>query len=74
MLPQFWSGNKKEDLDRRQDTSVLKWNIYKTLARPALYGSEAWTIRKTDEKTLQAAEIKFTRKTSGFTLLDHKRN
>jgi hypothetical protein len=29
---------------------------------------------KADEKRLQAAEIKFMRKTPGFTLLDHKRN
>jgi hypothetical protein len=28
-------------------------NIYRTLARPVLiYGSEAWTIRKADEKRL----------------------
>jgi hypothetical protein len=33
-------------------------NIYRTLARPVLiYGSEAWTIRKADEKRLQAAEM-----------------
>jgi hypothetical protein len=50
-------------------------NIYSTLARPVLiYGSEAWTIRKADEKRLQAAEMKFMRKTAGFTLWDHKRN
>jgi hypothetical protein len=40
-------------------------NIYRTLARPVLiYGSEAWTIRKADEK----------RKTVGLTLWGHKRN
>jgi hypothetical protein len=50
-------------------------NIYRTLARPVLiYGSEAWTIRKADERSLQAAEMKFMRKTAGFTLWDHKRN
>jgi hypothetical protein len=50
-------------------------NIYRTLARPVLiYGSEAWTIRKSDEKRLQAAEMKFTRKTAGLTRCDHKRN
>jgi hypothetical protein len=44
-------------------------NIYRTLARPVLiYGSEA------DEKRLQAAEMKFMRKTAGLTLWDHKRN
>jgi hypothetical protein len=31
-------------------------------------------IRKADERRLQAAEIKFMRKTAGFTLWDHKRN
>jgi hypothetical protein len=42
-------------------------NIYWTLARPVLiYGSEAWTIRKADEQTLQAAEMKFMRKTANF--------
>jgi hypothetical protein len=50
-------------------------NIYRTLARPVLiYGSEAWTSRKADEKRLQAAEMKFMRKTAGLTLWDHKRN
>jgi hypothetical protein len=39
-----------------------------------MYRSEAWTIRKEDEKRLQAAEMKFMRKTAGLTLLDHKRN
>jgi hypothetical protein len=46
-----------------------------TLARPVLiYGREAWTIRKADEKRLQAGEMKFMRKTAGFTLWDRKRN
>jgi hypothetical protein len=50
-------------------------NIYRSLARPVLiYGSEAWTIRNADEKRLQAAEMKFIRKTAGLTLWDHKRN
>jgi hypothetical protein len=48
-------------------------NIYRTLARPVLIGSEAWTIRKTDENRLQVAEMKFMKKTAGFTLWDHKR-
>jgi hypothetical protein len=32
------------------------------------------TIRKADEKRLQAAETKFMRKTAGLTLWDRKRN
>jgi hypothetical protein len=39
-----------------------------------IYGSETWTIRKAGEKSLQVAEMKFMRKTAGFTLWDHKRN
>jgi hypothetical protein len=49
--------------------------IYKTLARPVLsYGSEAWTIRRTDEKILISAEMRFVRRTAGYTHWDHKRN
>jgi hypothetical protein len=50
-------------------------HIYKTLARPELsYGSEAWTIRRTDEKRLISAEMRFLRRTAGYTCWDHKRN
>jgi hypothetical protein len=39
--------------------------IYKTLAKPVLsYGSEAWAIRRTDEKILPA-EMRFLRRTAG---------
>jgi hypothetical protein len=49
--------------------------IYKTLARPVLsYGSEAWTVRRTDEKRLISAEMRFLRTTAGYTRWDHKRN
>jgi hypothetical protein len=50
-------------------------HIYKTLARPVLpYGSEAWTIRRTDERRLISAEMCFLRRTAGYSLWDHKRN
>ena len=49
--------------------------MYKTLARPVLtYGSEAWTIRQADERRLTTAEMRFMRRTAGYSLLDHKRN
>jgi hypothetical protein len=49
--------------------------IYKTLARPVLsYGSEAWTIRRADERRLISAEMRFLRGTAGYTHWDHKRN
>ena len=48
---------------------------YKTLARPMLtYGSEAWTIRKKDISRITASEMKFMRRTAGYTKLDKKRN
>jgi hypothetical protein len=49
--------------------------IYKTLARPVLsYGSEAWTIRRTDERRLISADMRFLRRIAGYTGWDHKRN
>jgi hypothetical protein len=49
--------------------------IYKTLARPVLYyGSDAWTIRRTDERRLISAEMCFLRRTAGYTRWDHKSN
>jgi hypothetical protein len=42
--------------------------VYKTLARPVLsYGSEAWTIR-TDERRSISAEMRFLSRTAGYTL------
>jgi hypothetical protein len=38
-----------------------------------LYGSEFWTLRKMI-KRLSSIEMKFYRRTAGYTLLDHKRN
>jgi hypothetical protein len=49
--------------------------IYKILARPTLaYGSESWTIQSNDRKRLISAEMRFIRRTLGYTLFDHKRN
>jgi hypothetical protein len=45
------------------------------LTKPTLvYGSESWTIKKQDEKRLEAAEMRFMRWTAGYTILDKKRN
>jgi hypothetical protein len=49
--------------------------VYKPLARPVLsYGSEAWTVRRADERRLISAEMCFLRRTAGYTRWDHKRN
>jgi hypothetical protein len=59
-------------------TSVQKHTricLYKTLTGPVLcYGSEAWTIRKGDSNRLMACEMKFMRRTAGYTKWDHKGN
>jgi hypothetical protein len=38
------------------------------------YGSEAWTVLKSDEGRITACEIKFMRRTGGYTKWDLKRN
>jgi hypothetical protein len=49
-------------------------SVYNTLARPVLsYGSDAWTIR-TGERRLISAEMRFLRRTAGYTHWDHRRN
>ncbi|KAJ4434296.1 hypothetical protein ANN_22848 [Periplaneta americana] len=48
---------------------------FKVLARPVLmYGSEAWTVRNSDVQRQTTAEMRFLRRTAGYSLLDHKRN
>jgi hypothetical protein len=43
--------------------------------KPVLsYGREAWTIRRTDERRLISAKMRFLRRTAGYTGWDHKRN
>jgi hypothetical protein len=50
-------------------------HIFKTIARPVLsYGSEAWTIRRVDERRLILAEMHFIRRTAGYNCWDHKSN
>ena len=50
----------------------MKGKLYVTVVRPALlYASECWTIYKTYESKLTAAEMKMLRMTAGVTKLDH---
>jgi len=39
-----------------------------------LYGSENWNIKARDARRITAAEVKYRRKTAGYTLTDHKTN
>jgi restriction endonuclease Mrr len=56
----------------------LRWYINcidKITAKTALkFGSEAWVLKKRDEKHLEAAQMKFFRHLLGITKLDKEKN
>jgi len=39
-----------------------------------LYGSETWTVKAKDARRITAAEIKYMRRTAGYTWTDYKTN
>jgi len=39
-----------------------------------LYGNETWTIKASDARRMTAAEMKYMRRTVGYTWTDHKTN
>jgi len=39
-----------------------------------LYGSESWTIKARDARRITAAEMKYLRRTAGYTWTDHEKN
>jgi len=39
-----------------------------------LYGSETWTIKARDARRISAAEMKYMRRTAGYTWTDYKTN
>jgi len=42
--------------------------LYNTLALPILlYGSETWTIKASDARIIIVAELKYVRRTAGYT-------
>ena len=63
-------------LDHKKKTlKKTRIKIYNTLALPVfLYGSETWTIKARDAKRIIAAEMKYMRRTAGYTWTDYKTN
>eukprot|EP00057_Strongylocentrotus_purpuratus_P029396 XP_011683870.1 PREDICTED: uncharacterized protein LOC105447478 [Strongylocentrotus purpuratus] len=59
-----------------QDNSrALKVRVYNALIRPiAIYGSETWTLRKTDRDKLETFEIRCLWTIAGVHLLDEIRS
>jgi len=49
--------------------------LYNTLALPVLlYGSETWTTKARDARRITAGEMKYMRRTAGYTRKDYKTN
>jgi len=49
--------------------------LYNTLALPVLlYGSETWIIKARDARRITAVEMKYMRRTAGYTWADYKTN
>ena len=39
-----------------------------------MYGSENWSLNRSDKRRIEAAEMRFLRPTAGYTLLDKTRS
>ena len=49
--------------------------LHNTLALPVLLcGSETWTVKARDARRITAAEMKYMRRTAGYTWTDYKTN
>ena len=45
--------------------------FYKVMAVPALmYGSENWSLNRSDKRKIKSAEMRFLKPRAGYTLLD----
>ena len=68
------SGDIRRHFGKQMDKET-KLRIHNITAKAALkFGSEAWVLKKREEKRLEAAQIKFLRHLLGITKLDKERN
>ena len=69
-----WRSLKGVMCDKRMPNR-LKGKVYRTCIRPVmLYGSEAWPIRKVEERKLGTTEMRMLRWSTGKTMLDRVPN
>ena len=62
-------------LDHKKTLKKTRIKLYNTLALPVfLHGSESWTIKASDARRITAAEMKYMRRTAGYTWTDYKTN
>ena len=60
-------------LDHKKTLNKTRIKLYNSLALPVLlYGSETWTIKARDARRITAAEMKYMRRTTGYTWKDYK--
>jgi hypothetical protein len=58
---------------KKKKKKIIK--LYDTMALPVLlYGSETWIIKARDARRITAAEMKYVRRTAGYTWTDYKTN
>jgi len=69
------TGNINNVFRSQKTLKKTRIKLYNTLALPGLlYGSETWTIKARDARRITAAEIKYMRRTAGYTWSDYKTN
>ena len=53
---------------RKRALKKIRIKLYNTLALPVLlYGSETWTTKASDARRITVAEMKYIRRTAGYT-------
>ena len=67
-------GTKSTTLNGKTQLST-QIKFYKVMAVPVLmYGSENWSLNRSDKRKIEAAEMRFLRPMTGYTLWDKKRS
>ena len=58
----------------KQNLKFINSKFYKVKAVPVLmHGSENWSLKRSDKRKIEAAEMRFLRPTARYTLWDKKR-
>jgi len=69
------TGNLNNVFRPQKTLKKTRIKLYNTLALPVLlYGSETWTVKASDARRITAAEMKYMRRTAGYTWTDYKTN
>jgi len=68
-------GIVKNTFRPQKTLKTTRMKLYNTLTFPAsLYSSENFTIKARDARRITASEMKYVRKTAGYTWTDYKTN